>query len=72
MLPRSRALIFDHLPSKARRAAATALSMSACRFRYLRERSPVPIWRGNVCRFSIDPLTIDQELYLRGVFVSAG
>src|SRR5918999_3198547 len=27
--PRSRADIFDHLPSKARRAAATALSMSA-------------------------------------------
>src|SRR6266850_168475 len=29
MRPRSRALILDHLPSKARRAAATALSMSA-------------------------------------------
>jgi hypothetical protein len=29
MRPRSRALTFDHLPSKARRAATTALSMSA-------------------------------------------
>ncbi len=29
MRPRSRAETFDHLPSKARRAAATALSMSA-------------------------------------------
>ena len=29
MRPRSRAEIFDHLPSKARRAASTALSMSA-------------------------------------------
>src|SRR5205085_10137368 len=29
MRPRSRAEIFDHLPSKALRAAATALSMSA-------------------------------------------
>src|SRR6266550_6096883 len=75
MRPRSRALILDHLPSRARRAAATALSISAL------SASATSASVSPVDGFGVEKVLPDSasthcpsinNWYFRGTFASAG